>query len=237
MMKSKKYILILIMALVAVILPVLGRVLSYLSGYFSTSSTFAVGLFMLDILIWPGQILLTLILIIFFLYECFNKNFNYKKLFLCILLILGTLSVSILSFPLQNTPPTGTDLFMKGFESWVIKQVDTSSIQTWIQSADAIYWEAENNFFSIAESDERGIPEELPDFIKEFGVQYISFERSELDNSRIIRFGWGGGMFRWSLVIGGPNMEMPKQEVEWYSDYDVEFRRIIKPVVYVFTRG
>jgi len=83
----------------------------------------------------------------------------------------------------------------------------------------------------------KGIQEELPDFMKEFGPKYIHFERSELDNSKTVHFRWGGGMFSWNLVIGEPNMKMPAQEVEWFSDYDVEFRRFLKPGVYVFSRG
>ena len=169
---------------------------------------------------------------------CISRKLSKKRLIISVLSLSVALIVCLVNFPLfpSNVRPAGAQIFLKGFEKWVTKNVETDSIQTWIRSTDEKHWNSRILYGPDYPAEER-IPEEFPDFLKDFGVQYMYFERSELDNSKIIHFEWGGAMFHWSLVIGNPNMKMPQQEVEWFSYYDVEFRRILKPGVYVFSRG
>ena len=127
--------------------------------------------------------------------------------------------------------------FLRGFERWADRNVNTGAIQEWLVAAPESYWgdpcEPDGRFYTSRDE----LPKGLPQCFTEFEQQYIAFERSELDGSRTIRFTWGGGMFHWSLVVGDPNMKMPELTEEWYDDYDVEFRRILGPGVYVCSRG
>jgi hypothetical protein len=184
-----------------------------------------------------SQVLLLLASVVTFLIIRTGRRLSKKQQIIGVFSISVALSVFLLHFPLWRVGPCGAQIFLKGFEKWVTKQVDTESIQTWISSADEKYWQSQVCYYGPDYLAEERFPKELADFLKDFEVKYIYFERSNLDNSKTIHFEWGGGMFHWSLVIGDPNMMMPEKEIEWFSDYDVEYRRILKPGVYIFSRG
>jgi len=208
-------------------------VLGYLTEYFAGMANNLIAS-CLHIILLPSQVLLLLTSGVAFLIICSGRRLGKKQLVISLFSLSVALIVCLLNFPLMKLRPAGAQVFLKGFEKWVNNNVDTNSIQLWIQSTDEKYWES-GRVLDMAYY--KGIQEELPDFMKEFGPKYIHFELSELDNSKTVHFRWGGGMFSWNLVIGEPNMKMPAQEVEWFSDYDVEFRRFLKPGVYVFSRG
>jgi hypothetical protein len=130
----------------------------------------------------------------------------------------------------------GAVTYLKGFERWVTRNVDTDAIQQWIL-VNECYWpdpkRQDEGFYGLG----KGIPDDLPECFTGFRRQYIYFKYSELDHSRVVGFEWGGPMSHWGIIIGPPNMKMPELMEEWYDDYDVVFRRILKPGVYVYSRG
>ncbi|MHC4396501.1 MAG: hypothetical protein ACYS1A_12680 [Planctomycetota bacterium] len=205
----------------------------YLAGLSNKPPAFAC---LFTLILWPSQILLLLISVISLIVLTVGRRLRKKQFVIGVLSFSIALIACVVNFPLMKIRPAGAQIFLKGFEKWVDTQVDMKSIQLWIQVADEGLWESRHCYGPSYPTEER-IPEEFPDFLKDFEPQYLWLERSELDGSRRTRFEWGGPMFHWSLVIGDPNMKMPEQEVEWFSDYDVEFRRILQPGVYIFSRG
>jgi hypothetical protein len=166
----------------------------------------------------------------------FRRTWSKTLIIICVIcsmLIIGML-VGFFCSPFFGGP--GAMTFLRGFEKWANRNVDTDAVQDWIVKAPESYWgdpcEPDWKFYQAEEE----LPKGLPQCFTKFKRQYVIFQRSELDGSRIVRFEWGGGMFHWSLVVGNPDMKMPKLMEERYSDYDVEFRRILKPGVYVYTR-
>jgi hypothetical protein len=173
------------------------------------------------------------------IFAFFKQILGKATIIVCVMpsvLIIGMFVGGLVSEYLYFGEP-GAMTFLRGFEKWAERNVDTGAIQEWIVRAPESYWgdpcEPNGKFYRAEEE----LPKELPKCFTEFKRQYVIFERSELDGSRIVRFGWGGGMFHWNLVVGDPNMKIPELTEEWYSDYEVEFRRMLKPGVYVYTRG
>lgn len=234
-MRSEKtgYQLQLISAWGAVGLVILDNVLSYMLEYSAgTVNKPPAFVIVLPIVVWPCLGFLLLTSVVRFLLLCIRRSLGRRKLIFSVFSLLVAGSVCILNFPLSKVRPAGAQIFLKGFEKWVMNKVDTDMIQLWIKEADGKYWDEEITY-DIRE----GFPEEFPDYLKDYNLQYVWFDRSEQDGSKVIILGWGGGMFHWNLVIGDPNMKMPTLMEEWYSDYDVEFRRILRPGVYVYSRG
>jgi hypothetical protein len=130
----------------------------------------------------------------------------------------------------------GAMTFLRGFERWTERNVDTIAIQRWMADANDNYWDS-RHWYGKSYPAKEVIPEEFPDFLKDFNPQYLWLERSELDGTKIIRFEWGGALGHWGIVIGDPSMKMPELTEESYSKSVVEFRRILKPGVYVYGRG
>ena len=79
-------------------------------------------------------------------------------------------------------------------------------------------------------------PEEVPDFLVSFNPVHIWFRGSAPEGGPRIVFGWGGPLAHWGLVVGLPDMPMP-EENPIHDGSETEFRRPIKPGVYVFDRG
>ena len=131
----------------------------------------------------------------------------------------------------------GAMTFLRGFEKWAERNVDTGAIQEWIVRAPESYWGDPCELNGKSYRAEEMQPKELPQCFTGFKWKYVIFQWSELDGSKMVRFGWGGGMFHWDLVVGDPNMKMPELTEEWYFNSEVEFRRMLKPGVYVCTRG
>lgn len=131
--------------------------------------------------------------------------------------------------------PTVT--FLRGFEGWVNRNVDTDAVQKWIATNES-YWptsDDENGKFYDTRREE--LPDELPGCFRKFKIQSVYFKRSELGSSRIVEFRWGGGMWHWGVVIGDPNMVMPESGWEEISDGFWKYRRVIKAHVYIYSDG
>ncbi len=121
-----------------------------------------------------------------------------------------------------------TPVFLKGFEKWVLKEVDINAIQQWLATEGQQY---KCEYFT------EDFPKEFPAFLTKNKPYIIIFENSELDNTRYIDFRWGGGMDSWGLRIGSPSMKMPEQGMLKIREGYYEFRRPIAPGVYVFEGG
>jgi hypothetical protein len=226
MLKQKAFVFQVITAISAAVISVLAYSIIDHSFYSSGAANNYPPIDPIGILLWLCQFLFLIIsLIIFFC--IFSK---IKKIQLCI--SAASLIISIIICYLYISPG-GPGTFFKGFETWVNKNVDSNSIQAWIKTADEKYWQTE---VCYVPSVEKPVPEELPAFLKNINFRCLKFQRSELDGSKILHFMWGGVFFHWNLIIGDSKMKMPVKTIEKFSDGDVEFRRIIRPGVYIYSR-
>jgi hypothetical protein len=127
----------------------------------------------------------------------------------------------------------GADPFLKGYKLWAQKHVDIDAIQDWIAKAPDCYWNEPETYNS-----REGKPDGFPQCLKDCKFQYVFFEQSDLDNSKVVRLEWGGGMSHWGVVIGLPQMKMPdKRKCEISESHEVESRNTVKPGAYVYERG
>lgn len=119
----------------------------------------------------------------------------------------------------------GAVYFLRGFNKWVIKNVDIDAIQIWILSS-----EPDNYFGHIYYCDD--FPSELPDFIKNINPEWINAYKSE--KGRYIKLLWPHGFVEYrGIVVGPPTTETKQEELIERSNYDFEYRHLIKPGLYV----
>jgi len=148
---------------------------------------------------------------------------NLAKIFLTILIF-----VVCLILPFKFNPP-GAVYFLKGYTTWVNKNVQINNIQDWFVSGQADKYLNQKYTYKF--------PEDLPDFMTNFEPKFLIFNDYKNDRGKCIEFGWGGGMSYWGIVVGPPTMEAQHEgRVESHPSY-VEFRRQIKPGVYIFHAG
>jgi hypothetical protein len=131
----------------------------------------------------------------------------------------------------QVSPP-GALIFLQGSKKWVEHEVDTIAIQNWLSTADGKYWD-QHQTYDIRE----GFPAQFPTCLVSFNPKFIWFQHSDLDGLKTIRFGWGGGLSSWGFVVGEPGLKIPEREKAQISNSYIEYRRIVKPGVYVFNGG
>jgi hypothetical protein len=106
--------------------------------------------------------------------------------------------------------------FLRGFEQWVLREVDTDTIQ---QSAAA-----EGHRYTFGEyRPEELFPDELPDFLVPLERTVIRFPDPASEGGLRVEL-LMGGLHDWELVVGPADMPMPKE---------TSFRRPIKPGVYI----
>ena len=118
--------------------------------------------------------------------------------------------------------------FLRGFEQWVLREVDTDAIQQWLAGEGRNYAGRQYN---------GDFPEELPDFLVRFKPKLVRFSNPASEGGLHIEFGCGGGLSYWGLIVGLPDMPTPKEGDIDLSESETEFRRPIKPGVYIFDRG
>ena len=143
---------------------------------------------------------------------------------LSILLFIGSL---ILIF-IFNRP--GAVHFLKGFQQWVSRNVEIDAIQTWIQSDEA-------EQFLGHRYDKDDFPADLPDFISNINSDCLIFHDNDFELSKCVEFEWftlGGS---WGLVIGLPTMKVETEGKFPQGVSEIEFRRLIKPGVYIYSEG
>jgi hypothetical protein len=230
---TKKIIIWSAIGLLAGILYANQNFLSYIGGQINYPLTM---IFLFIIFSCFGLVLLASAIMLLIIGFCFRNKIKAVAISSS---IIGTFIVGIFAgFFVPTTFEPGAVTFLRGFKGWVSRNVDTDAIQNWIVDANESFWDyGISKDFAEVYKTPSGYTEKFPDFLVEFKPQRAYFERSRLDYSRMIEYIWGGGMFHWNLIIGEPNMAMPELMEEWYDDYDVEFRIILKPGVYVYSRG
>lgn len=205
--------------------------LSYIGGQINSPYPL---IFVIMIYSQVGLLFLLAAIVLVIIY-CFGKNKNVLKAFFVLMAILIGMAAGYL-VPGFIEPPIATHL--RGFDKWVLRNVNSEAIQEWIIDANESFWfsEVSENFDNCYIARE-GFPEELPDFLVGFKPCRICFEKSNLDGSKMVEYSWGGGMFHWNLIIGEPNMAMPEKEIEKIQEGLWQYRKIVKPGVYVYTNG
>ena len=121
---------------------------------------------------------------------------------------------------------TGPSPFLRGFERWVLREVDIGAIQQWLATEGPKY----------AGKGARS-RDELPDFLVRFKPSYIRFRDVPSVGGPCVEFEWGGPPGRWALIVGPPDMPMPEEDPPDLGPSEVEIRRPIKPGVYIRERG
>jgi hypothetical protein len=219
--------ILLIILAIALVTPVLVKTIFYWDGLKNQHSW-------LPILVWSGCVFLQVILLLSLFTErtinsC-SKPRSLKKAGINALLVIVALVITIGSILSSALLPAGAEIFLHGFDKWIKKNVDTVSIQNWLETAGEQYF---NKSYSIKE----GFPQELPEFIVRLHQSYISFNESELDGSKVIMLSWGGGMSHWGVVVGNPEMKMPSEgKIEIHEGF-VRFQKPVKAGVYIFDEG
>ncbi len=126
--------------------------------------------------------------------------------------------------------PRGSNAFERGYEQWILKEVDVDAIQEWLAAEGHKY--AGRGYYTP-----ENFLENWPGFLTEFKPAYISFPDSAWQAGPRVEFEWGGPLAHWGFVIGLPAMPMPEKGVINLTPTLFEFRRPIKPGVYIFERG
>lgn len=146
-----------------------------------------------------------------------------------------TASLSVLIFAASwilsatVSPPEAVFLLM-GNEKWVRRNVDVDAIQTWLLSKEVDpHLEKCYDFANP--------PDDLPHFVTDFGPKYIVFSGYRSEEERSVTFEWGGGLEHWGFVVGLPTMKAKQKGRIQHGGHVVEYRRPIKPGVYVYDGG
>jgi hypothetical protein len=231
---KNKYIFTIIFSIIIFLIGTLFtnyNLLSFIGGHFNYSLAFAI-LFM-----WPfgvGLLLIPLVLVLLIISYRKRKQ-NQKVAVILFLISLFFSGVFMGGFSHISVEPSAVS-YLRGLRKWVQSNIEIDSIQEWI-SCNADSWlenDDESEGFRYLDPDK---PDTLPECFKGFAHQYIYLKYSDTDESRVVGFEWGGPFGHWGVIIGEPNMVMPKNMEEWYDPYDVEYRRIVEPGVYVYNRG
>ena len=125
------------------------------------------------------------------------------------------------------------DVFLKGFEQWVTREADIDAIQEWLASDGHRF--AGQSF--MLETD-ANTPEELPTLLTALRPWRISFSDGEAGSEMSVELWWPCGFSdEYGLIIGPPTMHTPKTGMIRVRAGCNEFRRAIRPGVYIFNRG
>jgi hypothetical protein len=126
-----------------------------------------------------------------------------------------------------SVPPL--ELFLKGSEEWVRRNVDVDGIQTWLVSEEA------ERYFGQAYG--KGSLDHLPRLVTHFEPKHVAFHGDDHENGRCVAFQWGGALNRWGFVVGLPTMKARQKGRFQRGGSVVEYRRQIRPGVYVYDAG
>jgi len=125
--------------------------------------------------------------------------------------------------------PPGAVFFLQGSEKWVRQNVDVDAIQAWLLSGEADKHLGQR--YKLGR-----LPNDLPDFVTDFDPEFIIFHGQESEKGKCIEFTWGG-LSDWGFVVGPPTMKTRQKGVIKHSKSLYEYRRPIKPGVFVFDAG
>ena len=228
--RKKKYKGLVFLFAVAVIAACIPWFLSYLGGVLNQNLALMAVFIVLSPIGWAFALIAIILLVIAF---C-RGGFTRKRTLLCMAPAVLMVGFCVGWF----LPPVGAVTFLQGFEKWVAENIGTAEIQSWMADADKDFWgDRPDNLDSKFYGLETELPDDLPPCFPSAKLQYLSFERSELDGSKIVRLEWGGALGHWGVVIGDSNIKMPGPGVEKVSDSYWEYRRILKPGVYIYDGG
>lgn len=175
----------------------------------------------------PAKIVLVVLALIRIVYY-FRPDKKFGK---NILILFFSISIFIASWilPFFIFPP-GAVYFLKGFEKWVHKNVDIDAVQTWILTEEA-------NKYLDQRYDKGNFPDDFPEFIKNVEPLFIGFSGNDSEKGKCIEFWWGNTFSDWGIVIGSPEMKIQQSGVIKHSKSYYEFRRSIRPGIYIFEAG
>jgi hypothetical protein len=154
------------------------------------------------------------------------RHKNIGQIILKLALIF--LGPAIVFFAFNSTSPAAP-IFLKGFNQWVLQEVDIDAIQKWLVD------EGENHAGQHYASED-GLPEELPECLVKLRPRRISFSYSTTQNEPKIEIVWYYVMDEYGLIIGSASMETPEEGCPKVRKGYYEFRRPVKPGAYVFIR-
>lgn len=119
--------------------------------------------------------------------------------------------------------------FLRGYEQWVKKNVQIDKIQEWLAFGGA------DKYMNKSYSD--NFPDDFPEFIANFKYISIFFHNSDSENGKCIEFDCSIGLSYTGIVVGLPDMKVQTKGVIKKSESFYEYRRLIKPGVYIFDGG
>lgn len=156
-----------------------------------------------------------------------NVRFGIKRLFIQILLIVITITLSTI-VP-KSIGKLGSAAFTEGFLERMKKEADVPAIQAWINTLDS-------DTLSEFEEDEYGwwIDEDKwPDAIKMFSSENVDVLGLKSKNDKTyVRVLFGTALLgRWSLVVGVGAEEIPLND-----HYESEYRLELAPNAFVGRR-
>jgi hypothetical protein len=116
--------------------------------------------------------------------------------------------------------------FLLGFGGWVAKNVDTTAIQEWLATEGHKY--SSNTYYYPGK-----FPAEFPKYLVDFDPSWIMIG-AEREGEVTADFHWGSALAgHWDIVVGPPTMQMPKSGRVGLGNGYEQFRRPVKPGVYV----
>ena len=119
--------------------------------------------------------------------------------------------------------------FLRGYEKWVKNNVEIDKIQKWLISGEADKY--------IDEGYLNEFPDKSPDFITSFKCNSITFHNPDSKTDKYIEFDCSKALSYIGIVIGLPTMKMQQNGVIKESKSYYEYRRSIKPGIFVFDAG
>ena len=222
------YLLFIIMLLVmAVGGSFLIRRYSYLAGLHHSDEyikSIPIAIYLLPLLV-----ILTLSSSLIAFVGLFFTNGKISKILCQLLMIL--LGPAIIFGIFICTPP-GAATYLKGFKQYILKEVDIEAVQTWLATKGSIY--ARQEYYPDYGKD---YPEELPSNLTKLHPSAIFISDSVAENGPVINLSWPFGMDGCELIIGPPDMKIPKRTLTETDQGIKEFTRIIKPGAYISIRG
>ena len=125
----------------------------------------------------------------------------------------------------------GMVYFLKGYEKWVLKNVDVKAIQDWLLSG-----EADKYMGNTYNND--NFPVDFPDFITDFNPILIHFREEDYKRRKCIQIETGLGLDVWGIVVTSPTTKTKQKGwIEEPGSSYVEYRRPIMPGVYIYYDG
>jgi len=154
------------------------------------------------------------------------STFRHQLLRLTFLLL-----PSVVFFASFATTTPLAPIFLAGFEQWTAQEVDIDAIQQWLSTEDP---QLEGRSDSARELTAK----ELPSCVAALAPLNVSFRNAGPQGETTVELLWPSGFSDvHGLIVGPRTMETPEAGMIKLPDGRNEFRRPIRPGVYVFSRG